>query len=79
MARVRGRRGTPPRGQLLRYALRVSRFALCVSLADGQPGDYRSAAMTRKSIEACAKVFIVALSLVFAWALWRALGMMGVL
>ena len=34
--------------------------------------------MTRNSIEACAKGFILLLSAVFLIALWRVLGMAGV-
>jgi hypothetical protein len=33
--------------------------------------------MTRKSIENCAKGFIIALSALFLFALWQVLGMMG--
>lgn len=40
---------------------------------------YSAAAMTRKSIEAWAKGFIVALSAVFLFALWKVLGMIGIL
>ena len=34
--------------------------------------------MTRKSIETAAKGFIIALSVVFLIALWKVLGMIGV-
>ncbi len=34
--------------------------------------------MTRKSIEACARGFIVVLSILFLIALWGVLGMIGV-
>jgi hypothetical protein len=33
--------------------------------------------MTRQSIEACAKVFIVVLSLTFIWAVYTVLHIMG--
>jgi hypothetical protein len=33
--------------------------------------------MTRKSIEACAKAFIIVLSLTFVWAVYTVLQVMG--
>lgn len=33
--------------------------------------------MTRKSIEACAKLFILALSLTFIWAVYTVVHLMG--
>jgi len=33
--------------------------------------------MTRQSIEACAKAFIIVLSLTFAWAVYTVLQLMG--
>lgn len=35
--------------------------------------------MTRSSIEACAKIFIVALSATFIWAVYTVLQTMGIL
>lgn len=34
--------------------------------------------MTRSSIEACVKVFVVALVITFLLTVWRVLGMLGV-
>lgn len=33
--------------------------------------------MTRPAIEACIKVFIVALVITFVWTIWRVLTMLG--
>jgi hypothetical protein len=42
-------------------------------------GRYGCAAMTRQSIEAAIKVFLVALVLTFLWTCWRVLQMLGVM
>ena len=41
-------------------------------------GRYGCAAMTRQSIEAAIKVFLVALVLAFLWICWRVLQLLGV-
>lgn len=54
-------------------------FFIRFRIAGSGVGRYGNADMTRQSIEAAIKVFLVALVLAFLWTCWRTLQLLGVL